>query len=118
MTLYEIIELLEAEACTGVEGLGINIESACGSDLMSDVMAFSKENALMLTGLVNMQVIRTAEMMDMKAVAFVRGKKPTEDMIRLAKEKDIILISTKLPMFASCGILYEKGMRGRGAGEC
>ena len=116
MLIKEIIALLDAEVCTEPVDMEINIDSACGSDLMSDVMAFSKENTMMLTGLVNIQVIRTAEMMDMKVVAFVRGKKPTPEMIKLAQEKDIILIKTELPMFSACGILYTHSVKGRGVG--
>lgn len=84
--------------------------NACGSDLMSDVLAFVKEKVILLTGLVNPQVIRTAEMMDIKAVIIVRGKQPSEEMLKLAKEKCIALYSTDFPMFQACGILYENGL--------
>ena len=80
--------------------------------MMSDVLAFVKQQAVLLTGLVNPQVIRTAEMMDMKCVVFVRGKRPDRDMAELAENLDIILLATKLPMFSSCGLLYEKGLGG------
>ncbi len=88
------------------------VNDACGSDMMSDVLAFVKQQAVLLTGLVNPQVIRTAEMMDMKCVVFVRGKRPDRDMTELAENLDIILLATKLPMFSSCGLLYEKGLGG------
>ncbi len=114
MILSEVVEILgcEVHACTGK--LKSVITSACGSDLMSDVMAFSKENAMLLTGLVNPQVVRTAEMMDIRVVVFVRGKKPTGGMCEMAEEKGIVLLSTDLPMFVSCGVLYKAGIEGRG----
>jgi hypothetical protein len=78
---------------------------------MSDVMAFVKDRVLLLTGLVNPQVIRTAVLLDIHAILFVRGKAPSRDMIDMAEEADIILSGTKLPMFLSCGKLYEAGLR-------
>ena len=90
----------------------IEVCAACGSDLMSDVLAFVKDQAMLLTGLVNPQVIRTAEMMDMKCIVFVRGKRPDEDMIDLAIERDIVLMCTKLEMFTACGLLYKNGLKG------
>lgn len=114
MILSEIVALLQAEVHTGANKLDMLIESACGADLMSDVMAFSKENALLLTGLINPQVVRTAEMMDIRVVLFVRGKKPNKDMCTLAEEKGIVLLSTGLPMFSACGALYSAGIVGRG----
>ena len=86
MKLSEVKEILNAEVVAGEEFLDREVKSAFGSDLMSDVLAFVKDQALLLTGLVNGQVIRTAEMMDIKAIVFVRGKKPTEDIAELAKE--------------------------------
>lgn len=96
---YEDDELLEEEFFNG-----------CGSDLMSDVLAFVKEKVVLLTGLINPQVIRTAEMMDIKAVIIVRGKAPTEEMINLASQKRIAIYSTEYPLFQACGILYENGL--------
>lgn len=81
---------------------------------MSDVMAFVKDNVLLLTGLVNPQVIRTATLLDIHAIIFVRGKSPSRDMIEMAEEAGIILAGTKLPMFLSCGKLYEAGLRAGG----
>ncbi|UCC90588.1 MAG: hypothetical protein JSW24_05580, partial [Dehalococcoidia bacterium] len=79
---------------------------------MSDVLAFTKPESLLLTGLTNAQVIRTAEMAEIAAVCFVRGKKPDEETIRLAKSKSIPLLVTQLPLFESCGRLYKKGLIG------
>jgi hypothetical protein len=90
------------------------VASACGADLMSDVMAFVKEKVLLLTGLVNPQVIRTATLLDIHAIIFVRGKIPSRDMIDMAEEAEIVLAGSKLPMFISCGKLYEAGLRAGG----
>jgi len=111
MKLSQVCEILDAK--TLVTGdMDAEVLTACGSDFMSDVLAFAKEQALLLTGLVNAQVIRTADMMDMKAIAFVRGKTPNEDMIALAQERGIVLLSTTKPMYIACGQLYEAGLRG------
>ena len=88
------------------------VHSACGSDMMSDVLAFVKEQAVLLTGLVNLQVVRTAEMMDMKCIVFVRGKKPGDEVIELAAESGIVVLSTDERMYVACGKLYENGLRG------
>jgi len=111
MTVTEAVTLLEGQFFTGEEKANLEVAAACGADLMSDVMAFVKDKVLLLTGLVNAQVIRTAELLDIHAVIFVRGKVPGRDMIEMAEESDIILAGTKLPMFISCGKLYEAGLR-------
>ena len=112
MTVTEAVSLLEGQFFTGEDKAdSTEIKSACGSDLMSDVMAFVKENVILLTGLVNSQVIRTATLLDIHAVIFVRGKVPSRDMIDMAEDADIILGGTKLPFFISCGKLYEAGIR-------
>ena len=110
MKVFEIIELLQGELITGEELLDTEITSACGSDMMSDVLSYVKNQGLLLTGLTNPQSVRTAEMMDMHCIVFVRGKKPDQDTIRLAKERDIILIATSMPMFQACGLLYKNGV--------
>lgn len=112
MKLREIKEILNASVLTGDENLDIEVFSACGSDLMSDVLAFVKDQALLLTGLVNGQVIRTAEMMDIHAVIFVRGKEPTPDVISLAELRDIVIMKTDMPMYPACGKLYSAGLAG------
>ncbi|MDE6595294.1 MAG: hypothetical protein K2K44_04715, partial [Oscillospiraceae bacterium] len=88
------------------------VHTACGSDMMSDVLAFVKDQSVLLTGLCNPQSVRTAEMMDIVCIVFVRGKTPDESVIELAKERKIVLLSTPMRMFAACGILYENGLRG------
>ena len=112
MTIDEIKELLDAEVLCCKDNVGNTVDSACGCDLMSDVLAYVKDQAVLLTGLVNPQVVRTAEMMDMHCIVFVRGKKPDESIIELARDRDIVLMTTQDTMFASCGKLYEKGLRG------
>ncbi|MHC1747620.1 MAG: hypothetical protein AB9856_04415 [Cellulosilyticaceae bacterium] len=102
--------VLQATVWTGEEYLDKEIFAACGCDLMSDVLAFAKEKVLLLTGLVNPQVIRTAEMLDIRAVIFVRGKEPTQDMIMMAQTKKMILLSTQYPLYIACGKLYAEGL--------
>ena len=112
MKIGTIANLLSAEVLCGNDELECEVHSACASDMMSDVLAFVKEQAVLLSGLVNPQVIRTAEMMDMKCIVFVRGKKPSLDMIDLATERDIVLLRTELEMFTACGLLYTNGLKG------
>lgn len=111
MTVNDVKNLLKAELVCG-EKLDTPLCSACGSDLMSDVLAFVKNQAVLLTGLVNPQVVRTAEMMDMKCIVFVRGKKPDDNMTELARERGIVLLTTNYRMYDACGILYSNGLNG------
>lgn len=113
MKLSTIKEILHAEVLCGEEMLERHVYSACGSDMMSDVLAYVKDQAVLLTGLVNPQVIHTAEMMDMLCVVFVRNKRPSESMIALAKECGIALMTTEYRMFDACGILYTNGLIGK-----
>lgn len=111
MKLDKIIELLEAEVVAGENLVDkIEVNSACGSDMMSDVLAYVNEQGLLLTGLCNPQVVRTAEMVDVNCVAFVRGKRPDDMVKALAEEKGIVLITTKKHMYEACGILYSHGL--------
>lgn len=112
MKIREIQSILNAELICGEEFLDNEVFTACGSDMMSDVLAYVKEQAVLLSGLVNPQVVRTAEMMDMKCIVFVRGKRPDIDMIDLAVDRDIVLLGTTLEMFTSCGLLYKAGLKG------
>ncbi len=113
MKLKEVKEILEADIISGEELLDEEVCAACGSDLMSDVLAFVKDQGLLLTGLINPQVVRTAEMMDMKAIVFVRGKTPDAPIIKLAEQKEIVLMSTDFPLYVACGRLYSAGLNGR-----
>lgn len=114
MTIREVAKILDATILCNGNLAYLEVMAACGSDLMSDVMAFVKDQVLLLSGLINVQVIRTANLMDIGAICFVRGKTPTEDMIEMATEQGIILLATKLPMFPSCGKLYASGLQGYG----
>ena len=114
MKINTIKELLDAEVLCGSESLENDVHSACGSDMMSDVLAYVKNQAVLLTGLVNAQVIRTAEMMDMMCIVFVRSKRPSAEMIELANECGIAVLTTSLRMYDACGILYSNGLRGNG----
>ena len=110
MKISAIKELLDAEVIYGEEFLDREANSACGSDMMSDVLAYVKDQGVLVTGLVNPQVIRTANMMDIVCIVFVRGKAPTEEMIELAKEFDIAVLLTEKRAFDTSGILYMAGL--------
>ena len=115
MKIKECIDLIDAKLIVPAENMDADIQVACGADLMSDVMAFAcSSNDMMITGLVNLQTIRTAEMMDAKVVVFVRGKMPDQTMCDLARQKSICLMNTTLPMFTTCGKLYAAGIKGKG----
>ncbi len=114
MKISGIKDLLGAEVLCGSENLETDIHTACGSDMMSDVLAYVKDQAVLLTGLVNAQVIRTAEMMDMKCIVFVRSKRPSQDMIDLAEESGMVVLTTPRRMYEACGILYSNGLKGNG----
>ena len=110
MKLSQVRDILNAQVVVGEEFLDREVKSGFGSDLMSDVLAFAKDQVLLLTGLVNGQVIRTAEMMDIKAIVFVRGKKPTEDIANLAREYSMVIMTTDYTLYPSCGKLYSAGL--------
>ena len=110
MKIREIAALLDAELLCGSENLEKEVYSACGSDMMSDVLAYVKDQAVLITGLTNPQVIRTAEMMDMLCIVFVRSKRPTDDMLALAAEHGIVVMATPRRMYEACGILYTAGL--------
>ena len=112
MTVHDIRDLLDATMLAGKDFAQTEVHSACGSDMMSDVLAFVKDQSVLITGLCNPQTIRTAEMMDIVCVVFVRGKIPDENTRQLAADRDIAVLSTQLPMFTACGILYKAGLRG------
>ncbi len=116
MKISEICDILEGEIICRGDLTDTDVYAACGSDMMSDVLAFVKEQATLLTGLVNPQVVRTAEMMDMHCIIFVRGKRPTLQMIEMAEDRDMVMICTDLEMFTACGKLYSAGLRG-GSGK-
>jgi len=112
LTVEEVRQILRAEVLCCEDRLAEEVYSACGCDLMSDVLAFTKPGSLLLTGLTNPQVVRTAEILDLKAVVFVRDKKPDASTIALAEKSGIPLLCSSYPLYESCGLLYAKGLRG------
>ena len=112
MKIRTILELLDARVLCGEDKLDGTVHSACGCDMMSDVLAFVKEQAVLLTGLCNPQVIRTAIMMDMRCVVFVRGKMPSADILTLAEESGIVVLASEERMYTACGKLYVNGLAG------
>lgn len=117
MKVSEIVKTLDAKVFAGEAQLDLEVQSACGADLMSDVMAFVKERVVLLTGLMNPQALRTADLLDIKVIVFVRGKKPTADLLVMAEESGMILMTTKYSMFLACGRLYEAGLKSGGVRE-
>ena len=111
LNLRELSKLLDSKIHCCEESLENKISYVCAGDLMSDILMFSEPNALLVTGLVNIQVIRTAEMLDIAAVIFIRGKTPTGEMLDLARRKRIPLLTTDHTLYLSCGLLYEAGLK-------
>ena len=112
MKIRTILELLDATVLCGEDKLDGEVHSACGCDMMSDVLAFVKEQAVLITGLCNPQVVRTAVMMDMRCIVFVRGKMPPADVVSLAEESGLVVLATKERMYTACGKLYSSGLAG------
>jgi predicted transcriptional regulator len=112
MTIHDVVKILDGKFIVGEKWKDKVVHTACGSDMMSDVLAFMKAQTVLLTGLCNLQVIRTADMVDVICIVFVRGRMPDKAMIELAREKGIALISTGYRMFSACGVLYENGLQG------
>jgi len=112
LKLNDVKIILDAEVIVGEEHLDLEVKTAFGADLMSDVLAFAKAGSLLLTGLTNSQVIRTANILDIAAIILVRGKKPSTETINLAKELKIPLLTTKYILFETAGRLYAKGIVG------
>lgn len=111
MQVKEIQRILDTQVHTAQPHLDLELSSACGADLMSDVMAFVKEDVVLLTGLVNIQTVRTAILLDIQLVIFVRGKVPDPDMVEEAQKAGVMLMTTNLSLFLACGKLYEAGLR-------
>ena len=112
MKISKMQELLDAKVVCCEENVEKHVYSACGCDLMSDVLAYVKDQAVLLTGLVNSQVIRTAVMMDMLCIVFVRSKEPTEEMLKLARDSGIVIMTTDKRLYEACGLLYSNGLVG------
>ena len=112
MLISEIISLLHADILTAPDHFDTDIQNAFSSDMMSDVLAFTKSNTLLCTGLTNMQVVRTADMTELSALVFVRGKVPDADIVAAAAENNLPVLATDYTLFEACGILYGAGIRG------
>ncbi len=114
MTLQQVLKILEGRVISRSADLSIELTMACGADLMSDVLAFTHAGTLLLTGLTNPQVVRTAEVAGIQAIIFVRGKYPPPETVSLAEEKDIPLLATRYTLYEACGRLYHAGLPGCG----
>lgn len=112
MKLSEIKEILKADVIVGEDKLDIEVKTAFGADLMSDVLAFAKAGSLLLTGLTNTQVVRIANVLDIAAIILVRGKKPPVETISMARNLQIPILTTKYILFETAGRLYSKGIVG------
>jgi len=112
MKISEMQKLLDARVLCCEENMDKEVYSAFGCDLMSDVLAYVTDQTVMLTGLVNPQVIRTALMLDMVCIVFVRSKEPSAEMIELARENGIVMMSTTKTLYNTCGLLYTGGLVG------
>lgn len=111
-TLRKICELLDGQIVRGDSKADQTVKNACGCDLMSDVLAFTRPGSLLLTGLTNAQVIRTAEMLDLKGVVFVRDKRPDEATLEMAEKMNLVIILSPYPLYESCGRLFAAGLSG------
>jgi predicted transcriptional regulator len=110
MKLSEVLEIIEGKTITQNADLDMEVQMGCGADLMSDVLAFTHEGTLLMSGLTNPQVVRTAEMAGIKAIVFVRGKIPPPETVALAEEKGIPLLASKYTLFETCGRVYQAGL--------
>ena len=112
MTIRDVMEIVEGTVLTGEDKLDSPVDTACGSDLMSDVLAFVKDKTVLITGLINTHVVRTAEMLDITCIVFSRGKQPSEEILEMAQEADIAVLSTRMTTYTACGELYTHGLPG------
>lgn len=112
MTLGEIRTILNAVVLAGEEDMDRKVDGAFSADLMSDVLSYSITNSVLITGLTNAQVVRSAEVADIGAIVFIQGKRPDMQTVDLADQKKIALLATDISMFDSCGMLYQRGLRG------
>ena len=110
MKIKEIASVVEGSILCSLGAADNDVASACSFDMMSDVLAYVRDQGLLITGLVNPQVVRTAVMVDIGCIVFVCGKKPDEDMIKLAENYDIVFISTDMSTYEAAGRLYAAGL--------
>lgn len=111
MNVQQIATLLDAEVVCGAHRLDHKLEQAFASDLMSDVLTIKEDNVLLITGLANLQTIRTAEMSDIHCIVFARNKQITPEMKTLAEENDLIVLQCRYSVFRCCGLLYQAGIK-------
>ena len=112
MTIADMVRVLHARVLCGEARIETPVFTACCSDLMSDVLAFVNEKTVLITGLTNPHVLRTADMLDLKCLVFARGKVPGDDILEQADDQGLVVITTKETAFTACGLLYEAGLRG------
>ena len=112
MTIRDVMKIVEGTVLTGEDKLDSPVDTACGSDLMSDVLAFVKDKTVLITGLINTHVVRTAEMLDITCIVFSRGKQPNDEILEMAQEADIAVLSTRMTTYTACGELYTHGLPG------
>ena len=112
MVLHDIKNILNAEVLACENALDIEITAVKASDLMSDVLTMTDSGVLLLTGLTNIQAVRTAEIAELSAIIFVRGKRPEKETVELAERKHVPLLATQLPLYESCGLLFQNGLSG------
>ena len=112
MTLAEIQTLLQCEILSGSDNLALDLTQVVASDGMSEILAFARSRELMITGLTNIQSIRTADIAGVSAVIYCRGKLPDKKVIEFARQKHIPVLVTKMGMFDICGVLYNRGLKG------
>ena len=112
MTIADMVRVLHADVLCGQDRIDTPVYTACCSDLMSDVLAFVNEKTVLITGLTNPHVLRTADMLDLKCLVYARGKVPGQDLVEQANEQGLVVITTRETAFTTCGLLYEAGLRG------
>jgi predicted transcriptional regulator len=112
MKIEEIKDILECVVLTDDHDLSVEVNKVLASDGMSEILAFHSPGALMVTGLTNIQSVRTADFADVRAIVYIRGKRPNEKVIELARQKRITVMATNIGMFDVCGILWSRGMKG------
>ena len=113
MLLKQVQELLEAKVLCGEDKLEQDVNNAFCSDLMSDVLAFVTDKTVLITGLTNIHVMRTAEMLDIHCIVYARGKIPSEELLEEANDLDIVVLATAHNCYTTCGLMYESGIRSK-----
>ena len=112
MTIADMVSVLHADVLCGQERIDTLVFTDCCSDLMSDVLAFVNEKTVLITGLTNPHVLRTADMLDLKCLVYARGKVPGEEILEQAVDQGLVVITTRETAFTACGLLYQAGLRG------